>query len=541
MTRLFLSKESKNDERVARIDATRAHLRMSLSLRGSILLVGCVLGTGCAADVDSFDADTELDGIVEGSSPLEKMRFPGDNNGTEKLCFTQASTQRADFTATARKAAITLAESWVAAAKINLNFEGKNAFPTCPSDTTGWVVTTIMDGGGLSGPGYFGFAAGDATGTHHVPHEMGHVLGFTHEYNRSDFGTVAPSGFSCTVGSDSPNMDTPPDPASVLIPTGCGVTTHPMSFWDGAGAWVRFGYRTPMLAPLVTWKDGTKYATASVSTASTGLKPAGYEPAYPEGWTWVLTPPGHSGYLTTGEIWKRASTGDLVYVANSSSKADVQAAGYVKDSTLSTNGGQLYTSSQPGTTALKLYQKTTSGTTRYATTANSTLASALTSGGWTLVRTEGYIFTEARPYQVLYDFLKSDSQSGTDYALSATLHSTMDDIRADSTYSFSKPERSLIMTYQVPGTVPLKVYYNSTTKDYYTTIKSLPSGYTNKGTLGYVFTSSNNYTILKASSYKTYTAAQRTDYRTHSGTSVAGWNAVSSSTFYALPSALSLF
>lgn len=167
-----------------------------------------------------------------------------DPNVTGKFPLMQhTDEERAAFRATVREA---VDNSWARVAKID--FTG---WKDCPSNNPKGQVELITEdsAGGLATRGYNGK---NATPIFYIParranlvglvlHEFGHVLGFSHEMDRTDFPNIGPG---CTTGVRPGNrLDTPPDPTSILAGTGYCNDNSALSHWDIVGAQKAYGPR----------------------------------------------------------------------------------------------------------------------------------------------------------------------------------------------------------------------------------------------------------------------------------------------------------
>lgn len=196
------------------------------------------IGTGAcsASDGETFasfeTAEEEL--LLGGAS------WP---QGIVPVCWSSTSVARRNFATEAALVKRRLTETWQAVA--NVHFTG---WVACSGSTRGKVVINLDDS--IYANATVGFATSGtvvnlgvgrtdfATGL--VPHEFGHVLGFRHEMNRSDF-VDDPTGGCRASNSTGDTLGTPADRGSIMASTGYCNTNAGLSPWDISGARVTYG------------------------------------------------------------------------------------------------------------------------------------------------------------------------------------------------------------------------------------------------------------------------------------------------------------
>jgi hypothetical protein len=188
--------------------------------------------------------DIEAIGSTEQELYLTNPKWP---NGIVPVCWTAASQAFPGFAQIAQKVKDTANASWPAVA--NIEFTG---WGSCPSNTDGITVIDLTTDGESSVPegGYDDDRPTNVSlGTNGasfplggvVPHEFGHVLGFTHEMRRSDFEDGAGDCQEADVpGGDT--LGTPPDIASIMTHSYCH-NDPLLSRWDLVGVRTAYGTR----------------------------------------------------------------------------------------------------------------------------------------------------------------------------------------------------------------------------------------------------------------------------------------------------------
>jgi hypothetical protein len=447
--------------------------------------------------------------VVVEREPLLAFSPPQFSGNTIDLCFTQTTSSWPNLHADAKSVFDRIEESWGSVAKINFG-PTVNLPDRFRTGCTGFDRITLYDANGIkvsSGGGSLnldGSAIGRLSGGfHHVGHETGHLLGYSHENRRNDF--VRPSDWvaidpDCNVvNTVAPNTNTAADPDSVLVPAQCR-PGHPVSFWDVVGVQEHYGARVSPIFPLVSWSKGGVRATASAGTAAARFKPGGHKPAFAEGWIWTYSQPppyGNPPGTQPVTLYENASTLNYALAVSSSTQSELTAAGFTSLGPI----GAVYTAQDAGGCAVPLntYKLSTVTPARYATLANPDSQNKAVSEGYVLVRTEGYVFTPiARsttgysfptsvPYRVLAKYIKTIGSTKQDWATVPIGHVTIDELNSKG-YNFVQFSGA-ILNCAMPGTVPLYIYYSSGRDEYYTTTASTPplGGYALKGTAGYVF------------------------------------------------------
>lgn len=332
-----------------------------------------------------------------------------------------------------------------------------------------------------------------------VMHEFGHALGFAHEEKRADY----PSNAQCAsrVGAGD-SLSTAPDPDSVMV--GC-VNNASMTLWDHIGAQKLYGARVPAFKPLSIWKTSSDYAPM---VANKENKLGSHKPKYAEGWIWGISVPNSRSLV----LYQKGS-GDLTMAANTTTKNALVSAGYTNLGTV----GYVYSTKtlESGATGanlitLKSYVKGSD----YVVAADSDTQSDLLSAGFTYLRTEGYVFAN-RPYALLRNYRRIDDESGNrvDRTSTAILGSLWTSLNAYGS-AWSKDNVTkydcAVLTTQVYGSVPLKTFYNSARKDYFTCGLTCPSGnsytldgatYTYQRTEGYVLSATSTTQSIPMNRY----------------------------------------
>lgn len=219
---------------------TRAARYMSILLPMVSALAGCTVAT------EEGLADEHLE-TTESELHLAWPKWP---NGTVPVCWTTASTQRANFAAESTDVKERLNTSWPYYA--NVEFTG---WGTCPSDPGNTVRIELGDAsrpGGCRSHGTPGYAPGDLdmllctdSGSWTrglMPHEFGHVLGFSHEMARPDFSDDG-SG-ACTEANieGGDYLGTPAnDRTTIMGATGYCNNNTLLTRWDISGARKAYG------------------------------------------------------------------------------------------------------------------------------------------------------------------------------------------------------------------------------------------------------------------------------------------------------------
>jgi hypothetical protein len=406
--------------------------------------------------------------------------WPG---GTVPVCWTAASTGRADFATRSVQVRTLLENSWPSVA--NVRFTGWGACPASPSNT----VTVTLNNSTAANSGGFGqgllnmnLGTGRADfGGGLMPHEFGHVLGFTHEMARPDF-TDDSSG-SCAEGNVSgDSLNTAPDRQSIMASTGYCQLNATLSLWDAVGSMSQYGKQVTGISPLVSAYNSARgdHGTMSTATGIASMRGASYSFAYPDGWVFDVQVPG----TVPLKLYWHAGRADNYSTATAAGEASAISAGY----SFVRVEGYVYPSSQPGTVPLKLFWH--SGRADNFTTTTAAGEAAALAAGYSFVRNEGWIFQNV-PYSTLWGYW----HSGRGDNLSTAQNSSLSAAAESASYAYTGMD-GVVLKFNVPGTVPLKTFWSPAREDHFETAtaageaSAIAAGYTLLGTEGFVFSSS---------------------------------------------------
>lgn len=196
--------------------------------------------TGCVAEPSDLD---EIDG-----EPKELYRtgskWPG---GWVPVCWSSASTSRADFATWAPRVRADVENSWMRVARVE--FAG---WGSCGSNTNGVVVVNLDNstnanagiGYNASGPVTVNLGTARSDFDTAVLHEFGHVLGYEHEMVRPDFSDTG-GGCSESDVSGGNAFGTDPDINSIMASTNYCNNNTALSPWDVAGVQRDYGRKAP--------------------------------------------------------------------------------------------------------------------------------------------------------------------------------------------------------------------------------------------------------------------------------------------------------
>jgi hypothetical protein len=430
---------------------SKRHLSVLAILAATI---GCE-GTGWEEPEGAAAADPPVDTVQQKLFFDKSVKpWPG---GTVPVCFHPDTAARPDFPTYSKYVMNWARYSWPTVA--NVTFTG---FGVCSRPNVGpgaqVIIRDDQDGGSA-----IGFGAPDVylvTQSLYAPgmtsHEFGHVLGFLHEMQRSDF----PAGTSRCADADKVAGDvlgTPPDRQSIMTWSYCPESdAGELSTWDAVGVRKKYGTRVGSFVPVTTYgaSTGTEFDTVALSA------PAYTIPKSASGWLFAKQLPG------TIPLKRYTRNGRLRTVANPTSETELKNAGYTL---VSTDGYIFPTSTVLGGT-IALYQwKSTNGLNQaiYQTNTRSP------GSGWQVLRQEGWVFTE-RPYDLLWLLWYNnvtDNQTANQNATFLKGQPNPNDpngVTNSWEYLFVGYD-SAVLRWQAPGTVPLKTFYSVERGDHFTT------------------------------------------------------------------------
>lgn len=461
-----------------------------------------VAGVGCSGqDLD----ESESVGTNQEQLLLSGTKWP---SGIVPVCWDAASTTRADFALRSRQVRDLANNSWPTVA--NVEFTG---WGTCGTTNPGAVRVRLNDSTSADAGG-IGFSSGGLTmnlGTGRgdftlglIPHEFGHVLGFSHEMARSDFDDDSTG--SCRQGNVSGDtVNTPADRQSIMASTGYCNSNPNLSLWDIVGAQTAYGHRTNVVRPLITGYRSTIGDHATVSTAAgiNSVNASGYSWAYAEGWVFNSQV---SGTVPLKLYW-HAGNGDNFSTATTAGHNSAVDAGY----SLVRTEGFVFTSQQPGTIPLKTYWH--AGRADNMLVASSAAEQAALGAGYTLVRTEGYI-PASTPYALGWTYW---NEARLDNLVTAQ-NSTLAVDANNAGYAFVGFDGAFFKQ-QYPGTVALKTYWSAARNDHFATGTS--AGQTSAVAAGYSFVRNEGFVYSSSapgmSSANSYWKDNRLDHMTTIG------------------------
>lgn len=404
--------------------------------RSRVMLAICALAlpVGCAEP-----AELTENASIPQASPLFKL---GEarlwTRGNVPVCFSADASSRSTFASEARTVRWRALTSWPTVAKIALSGWGR-----CTATRGDSLAIGLLSSSGAQstvgmgvGTMNLGVERSDFE-TALVPHELGHVLAFTEEMERSDF---VEAGEACKAEpSQGSALNTPADVDSIMASTGYCQDNPDLSLWDAVGVQTAYGRRLNGMSILVNlWSsDRDDHAATASTTTLDALTADGYAPQLAEGWLFTMPVPG----TVPLQRFRHPERGDTLLTATASGSEAALADGYEPDG----SEGYVYASAQPGTVALKQYVSTTG---EYFVT---THASAARGEGYREVRVEGYLFAD-RPYDLLWSYTNARG----DTLLTKEASALADDAE-DAGYTYGGFDGALLR-YALPGTVELRSY-----------------------------------------------------------------------------------
>jgi hypothetical protein len=443
------------------------------SVRRRLLAVVALVLLGCSADPDQ-------EAVTAAQSELfldaNATPWPG---GQVRVCWFENDETLPNFKVMWRKIRNLANTSWPAVSGVL--FTG---WDRC--DQMGNYVQVVLQPG--QGGGTLGFGVGRYsiflgmddprfTDGSMGAHELGHALGFAHEMNREDF-TGECSDPNKIAGN---TLDTGPDRNTIMALGYCN-DNRTLSNWDAVGARKLYGTRVPAFFPLTTWFDtNSGWATGGAPSFRSSLR-SSYKPKAENGWVFANQ--------VVGTVPLKRYTKGLQTISTPNRAAQTAA---VNDGwTFVATEGYVHTQKWEGQIPLQTWKESSTGRLLTTTRQSPTL-------GWSLVRTEGYIFGD-RPFDLVW--LMWNGTRGDN--LSSSQNSTVVARGDASGYSFVGFDGA-ISRYGVKGMVPLKSYYHAGRGDYFLTAtvagenSAVAAGYDFMRNEGYVYPDSQPGTVAMKS------------------------------------------
>jgi hypothetical protein len=461
----------------------RAHSK-TLHLVGAVGLLAATIGCSPLpaddpGEVEEKPADLQLEtGATKWSNGQVKMCwFCGNLPGCPD------SMGRADFPKVSKEIRNQALSSWPSVAKVD--FVGWDKCPSSGSENLVQILLNDSGGAGVPmlGQGrysvFFGLGRSDVNGAM-VPHELGHVLGFSHEMRRSDFQDD-PTGACRESNANGDKLNTPADRNSIMASTGYCQSNPTLSLYDEVGVQTAYGRRVAGFRPLTTWWKTSlgDHATVSSDASVSSVKSSGYSSVFANGWVFSNQMPGT---VPLKRYW-HAGRGDFFSTATAAGQSSATTGGY----TLQATEGFVFPDQQPGTVPLKLFWS--SQRSDNLTTASAAGEQAALAAGYTFVRNEGFVFAD-RPFDMLWLFWDAGREDNLTTAQNSSLVTAAD----NAGYSYVGFDGA-VLKYQAPGTVALKTFWNGQRGDHLMTAtadgeaSAVNAGYSFVRTEGFVYPS----------------------------------------------------